>query len=1069
MKTATRRALAGAFVLAFATAGAAAEEEARRILDATGVRGGLVVHVGCGDGALTAALRAGEGYLVHGLDAEAGNVARARAAVRARGLYGAVSIDRLRGERLPYADNLVNLVVSEDLGEVSMAEVMRVLAPNGVAYIRRARPGKAEPVWSRTVKPRPEDMDEWTHFLHAPDGNAVSRDMHVGRPERLRWVAGPTFSRHHDEVLATSAMVTGGGHIFSIVDEAPRSTFHPYIGGKFSLIARDAFNGLVLWRKPVKDWGWKVWGARQNTRFAQPIQLPKRMVVDGETLYVTLGWNAPVSVLDARTGALVKVLGENDCADELLLADGKLVLSVYDKPTLPAKAAEAARKARTKPPGIRKRIQVVDVSSGRKLWESDRLDGLSGRFDAVAPQTHLELTLRAGRVFALTRDTILCFSLRDGKRLWARPRPERPTHRMMLGVNMGDNCTVLADDERLYVAQPVGKLRNTFHTIPCDLYAYDASSGRQLWTLPRTIGSFAWGIHADVFLIGGKLWSHEHIDTRMKGAAPVDSGSIKYALLGISPRTGAIEKRIDTRTIFNIAHHHRCYRNNATERFVLSARRGTELTDLESGAMFVNHWLRGECRFGMVPANGLLYAPPDPCSCHARIKVNGMLALAAGAAPKADTSARLVKGPAYGRVPASAAGEDDWPMHRRNSRRQGFAARPVNALRPAWKVDLGDTITQAMCVGNQVFVSCRDTHRIAALDAGDGKVLWSFTASGRIDSPPTFSGGHLLFGSADGCVYCLRAADGQLAWTFRAAPAACLIVARGQLESAWPVHGSVLVHENVACVVAGRSSYLDGGIHAFALDVATGEVRKYRHIASAHNDKTSAYSEQTFDAEGALNHLLVSDGRTVYLQSKPLFDGKTAEAPARCFLAATCGMLDGSMFSRYGWGFVGASGATGTQIVHDDNRLYATRATRSFNRSTTFIVGSGYSLMEADLPAQPEAFAQFEKSAFAFLGYRAPKIKPNWQCRIPVRGQAMLLMSNALLVAGLPDEISESDPYGAFEGRKGGKLLVIDRKTGKTRSEAALDSPPVWDGISFASKRVFVAQGNGRLVCFACE
>ena len=32
--------------------------EARQILDAAGVKGGLVVHLGCGDGALTAALRA---------------------------------------------------------------------------------------------------------------------------------------------------------------------------------------------------------------------------------------------------------------------------------------------------------------------------------------------------------------------------------------------------------------------------------------------------------------------------------------------------------------------------------------------------------------------------------------------------------------------------------------------------------------------------------------------------------------------------------------------------------------------------------------------------------------------------------------------------------------------------------------------------------------------------------------------------------------------------------------------------------------------------------------------------
>ena len=45
----------------------AAEPSADDILKASSVRGGLVVHLGCGDGKLTAALRANDSYLVHGL------------------------------------------------------------------------------------------------------------------------------------------------------------------------------------------------------------------------------------------------------------------------------------------------------------------------------------------------------------------------------------------------------------------------------------------------------------------------------------------------------------------------------------------------------------------------------------------------------------------------------------------------------------------------------------------------------------------------------------------------------------------------------------------------------------------------------------------------------------------------------------------------------------------------------------------------------------------------------------------------------------------------------------------
>ena len=63
------------------------------------VKGGFVVHLGCGDGKLTLTLRPNSRFQVHGLDANPANVAKARATVRRRRVYGPVSIDRLRGQR----------------------------------------------------------------------------------------------------------------------------------------------------------------------------------------------------------------------------------------------------------------------------------------------------------------------------------------------------------------------------------------------------------------------------------------------------------------------------------------------------------------------------------------------------------------------------------------------------------------------------------------------------------------------------------------------------------------------------------------------------------------------------------------------------------------------------------------------------------------------------------------------------------------------------------------------------------------------------------------------------------
>ena len=108
---------------------ATTDECAGRIMEATGIRGGVIVHVGCGVGDLTAALRRNDRYLVFGLDVDAARVAAARKQLVARHLNGPVSVDTFDGRRLPLADGLVNLVVSEDLGQVPLDEVQRSPLP----------------------------------------------------------------------------------------------------------------------------------------------------------------------------------------------------------------------------------------------------------------------------------------------------------------------------------------------------------------------------------------------------------------------------------------------------------------------------------------------------------------------------------------------------------------------------------------------------------------------------------------------------------------------------------------------------------------------------------------------------------------------------------------------------------------------------------------------------------------------------------------------------------------------------------------------------------------------------
>ena len=167
-------------------------ETAQEIYRNTGVQGGFVVHLGCGEAQVLADLHQDTRYLVQGLDTDAKSIYAARVALQAKGIYGAVTAELFDGERLPYVDGVVNLVVASDPGDVGMDEITRVLAPEGVAYVRMN--GK----WEKVVKPRPSDIDEWTHFLHDASNHAVAQDRQVGPPKRLRWLAGPKWCRSHE-------------------------------------------------------------------------------------------------------------------------------------------------------------------------------------------------------------------------------------------------------------------------------------------------------------------------------------------------------------------------------------------------------------------------------------------------------------------------------------------------------------------------------------------------------------------------------------------------------------------------------------------------------------------------------------------------------------------------------------------------------------------------------------------------------------------------------------------------------------------------------------------------------
>jgi outer membrane protein assembly factor BamB len=741
-----------------------ARETAEQMLQQSGVRGGLIVHLGCGDGKLTAALGADDRYIVQGLETDAEEIERARRHIRSLARYGRVSVARWDGgDRLPYADNLVNLIVADEPGEISSDEMLRVLAPRGVVLVRQGDG------WTQHVKPWPDALDEWPHYLYGPDNNAVSQDTAVGPPQRMQWTGGPAYARSHEINSSLAGMVSAGGRLFYIWDEGPLGLADPRFPEKWSLIARDAFNGKTLWKCPLPDWGWRQWHAaarwkdpRERAQMLRhlPATLPRRLVATGDRLYVTLGYDAPVSVLDAATGQVLHEFAQTALTDEILLVDDMLVLRVRVPDSRPDRDVWSSMSVRQSG-----RVLAVDAEDSRVLWRSEP--------DEMAPLT---LAVRGGRVFYSNYDQIVCLDRADGRQRW-RSEPEEGGH-----GHRGTGGTLMArDDVVLYAQVPASGGGGHFG----QLRAYSAETGELLWTGPKYAGP---GVTnpPDLFLIDGLAWLGE---TRL----PVDNMETEMRRQGYDPLTGRVVREVSVPKLTSPGHHYRCYRSKATERYLLLPKRGVEFLDLAGEDHMRHDWLRAPCIYGVLPSNGMLYTAPHQCVCYQGVLLSNFNALTAGPGgdlePLPDEK-RWKRGPGFGDGALhpsafSPPNSEDWPMYRRDPRRSGSSRSAVpDKLQRRWEVALGGNVTPPVVADGRLLVAEKDAHTIHALDAGTGRTLWSYTASGRVDSPPTVHGNLVLFGSADGCVYCLRAADGCEVWRFQAAPHDRRIVAFGQVESA---------------------------------------------------------------------------------------------------------------------------------------------------------------------------------------------------------------------------------------------------------------------------------------------
>ncbi len=1076
---------AAVLVVGSAAAVSAAGPDARQLLETAGVEGGVVVHVGCDDPQLLAALRATPSFLVQGITQDESELAAAREFLRSRGVYGPVSVVPYSGTHLPYIDNFVNLVIVGEGRQVARDELLRVLTPGGVALIEDG--GKLKKI----EKPRPAEMDDWTHALHDPTNNAVAHDDLIQPLGCYQWLADQRYSRQHDHMSAISAVVSAGGRVFYIIDEAPRESI--LIPPDWKLVARDAFNGTPLWSKSIPLWHPHLWRLKSG-----PQLLTRRLVAVGDRVYVTLRIDGPVSVLDAATGETIRELEGTKATEEILATDdGRLILAVapegaplrsdpYKKyATVRDMEADVTNPVWSLAPRV---VMAVDPNSGEIAWKHET--------DLVP----MSLTADAEHVYFHDGKAMQCLDRKTGESVWtSEPLP------VNLKMRSSGGATVVAyKDVLLYGGQV--PFKNPEFPGSTTIYALSTKTGKLLWTGEHPVCGHM-GTPEDILVIDDLAW----VGHVAKGA---DSGT----MIGYDVHTGEAKKRF-TPDVETHWFHHRCYRAKATDNYLLFSRTGIEFIDPDEEHWICHHWVRGACLYGIMPANGLVYAPEHPCACYLEAKLFGFTALAPyseSAMPRREVpdAERLTTVVAKPKIKPVKLTAEDWPTYRHDPARSGNTACevPPSQLKSAWKVALGSKLTSPVCAGGYVIVAETDRHTVHAFEAASGRPAWNFTAEGRVDSPPTIWNGRVLFGSADGYVYCLSLDEGELLWRYRVAPEERRMLAFDQLESVWPVHGTPLVIDDVLYCVAGRSMFLDGGLRLVRLDPATG--KKLSETIFDDRDPETGENLQVriegLNMPVALPDILSSDGRYVYMHSLPLtMEGKRVynqylpvteyEGEYRHLFSPT-GFLDDTLWHRTYWVF-GQAFASGAGGYYRAGRVQPAGRILVFDDDTVYGYGRHWNYYRWTTPLEFELFATPKNPKVVNAGTERKPIKKNgkrtgqsrvlpvqrfereWAEDINVQVTSMVLADDVLFAAGPPDTADEeravqaisdeevqrrlAEQKAALEGNRGGILIAVSPEDGKLIAGYKLDDMPRFDGLIAAAGRLYYTTYDGKLVCLS--
>jgi len=1051
----------------------AQSNKADLLYEKANLRRGLVIVVG-EDVELATSLATNEPVVVF-LAAPPPMVDALRSEIIATGLHGRVTVGAFDGKRLPLIDNLASIVIADGTENRNALEkeYLRVLRPRGKLMLTGSG------VLRSKEKPLPKGADDWPQYHYDASMTDRSNDLLAGPAQGIQWLAG-------DNSLNPAKMGVRvvGSLIVQVEDRG--------------VVVRDAYSGLPVWRRAE---------IQPSNRYA--------FLADKKYVYLIPRANSPntdypphMVALDLKTGKDVRTFSQG-----VKLGWALVGISVTDNKILEKTDRDRARKNAERASKSYEAVQArlddgvllqtmhnemvaLEAATGKKLWEK-KLRAFSEVTDRKgtrqAPHYWHHPLVLDGKVFAVEGQTvpswsythwpmgavrtIHCLDLKTGKSLWTWNWPaelgEHPAAYNMTPVGEWIGLTLRA---KAFVKGAPGVL----------FVKRDGSTYKHAGNSPYA-GSAGWvkeigggHSHTRMMYVGDKVWIHH--TTKPQGTIDLND-----------PGNKAKWGNEFTKLPRPVG----CTIMRATPNYIFGS-----LTTYAVADKKIQHTnaARSVCDVGAIPAAGMTFITPTQCFCAPYLP--GFKAFHPRSFEGPEKIERLNKG-ATAAAPKSNA-PADWPMYMANSRRgnwtsaklpkvlkQIWVSKPVeeddkHPIVREWRdnwYSQGPVTSVSISEGVAVF-GLIDQQQVVSMDLENGGEKWRSTVDGRIDTAPTIRKGVVYVGTRNGWVYALNRDNGKLIWRFFAAPRRDKLMTFGQLESRWPLFGSVLVEDDGVWAFAGRHNDTDAGLWWWRLDATSGKPISSGRLGSDtlpesvvgvrdRSDKLLSGANSPAVSNGKLIlmpgiHLQKKEGKLVAfnISRREGSDGEHAwwannfkydmVIPGNQGLVFDYTQMNGYKMPYYGFTQAPVYAYSGKDFFHAGGTINEQH--RGGNRGGRHTVVSRFRKFDR-LKQIPHPHQKDRKMTVgAEVLWSAPYHESDGT------GLGGLAVAGDTVLIGF--SVENNDHWRAREEMPH-RLRVFDYETGKLKQDdLSLPAQPILHGVTAGAGRVLVACEDGSIVCF---